>query len=68
MEFEQNEWGDGTIRLYFEDTLHGQDLVFVLHADGTVREVVIRGEEETTVPVDLATALRDAYTAWRARE
>lgn len=34
MDFELLKWGDGTIRLAYWDSLHGDDILFVLDENG----------------------------------
>ena len=34
MKFELLVWNDGVPRLYFEDAIHGKDIVIVLRSDG----------------------------------
>lgn len=53
MELELLRWGDGTIRLYFEDYLEGKDRVFILWPDGTAAE-----DNDELTPVNLVLALR----------
>jgi hypothetical protein len=36
MEFQLEEWGDGTIRLVHWDAHRGNDVIFVLHESGLV--------------------------------
>lgn len=57
-ELELGTWGDGTIRLYFEDSLHGNDRVFILDADGRAYEAFHDGDDERREPVDLVSVLR----------
>lgn len=59
MEFELMEWGDGTIRLHYEDRLAGRDRSFVLTESGEAFEAT-RGEDydETMTPVSLVLVLR----------
>lgn len=57
MEFELLQWGDGSIRLSYEDHLHGHDRVFVLKADSTTWESD-RGEAEILTQVNLVAILR----------
>lgn len=55
MELELLTWGDGTIRLSFWDSLHGQDRIFILEADGRAYEA---DEADTRTSVDLVLELR----------
>lgn len=59
MEFELFKWGDGTIRLSYEDYMHGHDRHFILLEDGTVQESVTQEDDsEVLVTVNLAIELR----------
>lgn len=57
MMVELGQWDDGSIRLALWDSMHGNDRVFVLLADGTARESD-REEVETLTPIDLIAVLR----------
>lgn len=64
-EWELCEWGDGTIRLTYWDSLTAQDIVYVLNDDGTVErsEWVYNGDDdesghEVMTRVNLSLALR----------
>jgi hypothetical protein len=49
MELELSDWGDGSVRLTFWDSMHGDDRVFVLLEDGTAAKAIqteIAGEVE----------------------
>lgn len=64
MEFELFQWGDGTIRLSFEDRIEGKDRHFILLEDGTVEEATENESgEETRAPVNLAIELRNMLAA-----
>lgn len=54
MEFELSQWGDGTIRLYFEDRIHGNDRVYILGEDGRV----YREDGDALTLVDIVQELR----------
>jgi len=47
--FELSKWGDGSICLYHEDVLNGQDIVITLNTDGTVH-IEENGRETCNVP------------------
>jgi len=59
MELELLEWGDGTIRLSSWDSMHGDDVIFILNEDGTAYRSYYDGEEERQEPVNLVIALRE---------
>lgn len=64
MELELQQWGDGSIRLYYEAYRDGEDRVFVLSADGTAAEATYGdGDKEVLTPIDLVSTLREMYTA-----
>ncbi len=58
MDLELYEWGDGTIRLTYEDYMHGLDRHFVLCADGSCEEVTTNDGSETRTMVNLVMVLR----------
>jgi len=60
IELELCEWGDGTTRLSYWDSMHGLDRHFVPNPDGTAGESKTddEGENETFAPVDLIAELR----------
>lgn len=62
-QLELMEWGDGTIRLSFWDSLHGHDEVFILNEDGTAERstgfVSEDSDEESFIRVELPSALRE---------
>ena len=56
-------WGDGTIRLTFWDSLHGDDKSYVL-GDGFV---YLSNESGTMTPIDLAVELRKLALEFEAQ-
>lgn len=56
-ELELIEWGDGTTRLSFWDSLHGEDRIFILKPDGTAEEEVTIGDRDEVQSVNLVTEL-----------
>lgn len=69
---ELGTWGDGTIRLAFWDSMHGDDRIFILNEDGTVGQhtYVYESEDdeegrEVVTPVDLVAKLRELATGWK---
>ena len=56
-------WGDGTIRLTFWDSLHGDDKSYVL-GDGVV---CLSSADGVMTPVDLAVELRKLALEFEAR-
>lgn len=61
---ELSEWGDGTLRLAYWDSLHGMDLILVVKPDGGVMQSTYAGDEEMLIPVNL----HDALMSIMARE
>lgn len=62
MEFELLVWGDGAVRLTFEDRLEGNDIVFTLGEDGQARY----WDGEDGEPVNLVAELRKLALARQA--
>jgi hypothetical protein len=59
VELELMQWGDGTIRLSYEDWKSGKDRVFILNADGTAHESTQNEDgTETLREVNLIDELR----------
>ena len=59
MIFALETWGDGTTRLTHWDSVHGDDVVFVLRDDGAFRSTYDGdGEERLLEQVDLVAELR----------
>jgi hypothetical protein len=60
LELELGQWGDGTIRLAFWDSLHGADVFFVLSAGGKAYRAGDEQEDgsEVLTEVDLVEVLR----------
>lgn len=59
MELELLQWADGTVRLSYEDRIHGNDVHFVLGEDGRAFLAKVQPDEtETLEPVDLVLELR----------
>ena len=59
VEFELTVWGDGTIRLYAENTITGGDIVIVLEEDGGHLVTAINADgTEIRTPIDLVAYLR----------
>lgn len=51
--------GDGSIRLSYEDYMHGKDRMFVLLPDGTAREAVDDDDGyEVLTPIHIVLVLR----------
>jgi hypothetical protein len=69
MELELLEWGDGTIRLSYEDWQHGLDRHFTLCIDGSCEETIIAEDgNESHQVVNLVLVLREMLLgAERAR-
>lgn len=49
------EWGDGTIRLTYWDSLHGENESYILDADG---QAYIEDEKDFRVSINLVEKLR----------
>ena len=62
MELELLQWGDGEIRLSFEDRINGKDRHFILDADGCAYE---ESDDEDRHPVNLVAELRALYDEMR---
>ena len=62
--------GDGTTRLTFWDSLHGDDLIFDLRADGStwLQTGFDKDDKETFTQVDLVAELRRLAKELAARE
>ncbi len=60
------QWGDGTIRLAFWDSLHGDDKIFILEESGQafISEYTDDSDEEVRIPVDLVAELRKLAEGW----
>lgn len=58
MELELRPWGDGRLRLSFEDRIEGKDRHFILESDGTAYE---EREDKDCAAIDLVTELRALY-------
>ncbi len=57
--FELSEWGDGTTRLAFWDSMSGDDVIYVLNEDGSVDVSHFdENEIETRTRINLALELR----------
>lgn len=61
MELELLQWGsDMTIRLSYEDRMHGADRVFLLAEGGLAFEATQNDDDtETFTPINLVTTLRE---------
>lgn len=69
MELELSQWGDESVRLSFEDYLHGEDRTFVLNADGTAARAEYQDDgSEILMPVNLVEALRELLEWKQARD
>ena len=68
IDLELSEWGDGTTRLSFWDSLHGRDKHFVLREDGRVFEAQPNGPDDeimvlTSLVESLLKLLKDVEAA-----